>query len=174
MCCQVWSLQRRRARVQASLTVLWCCLRIGPTTGRLAQIPDLHSLLRTVWPDIPMFARPGVLRAVSSAVIIRFRRWIRRKCRSWRCYVTHCLPLLDRSFVLPVCRRRIISLEMVILDIKVVCNGLVNYSSLNHTHRSLTVILTEPWHRRSGENSYFQNGKLFNFSDSTISVNIFY
>jgi hypothetical protein len=46
--------------------------------------------------------------------------------------------------------------------------------ALNHTHRSLTVILTEPWHRRSGENSYFQNGKLFNFSDSTISVNIFY
>ena len=158
MCCQVWSLQRRRARVQASLTVLWCCLRIGPTTRRLAQIPDLHSLLRTVWPDIPMFARPGVLRAVSSSVIIRFRRWIRRKCWSWRCYVTHGLPLL----------------EMVILDIKVVCNGLVNHSSLNHTHRSLTVILTEPWHRRSGENSYFQNGKLFNFADSTISVNIFY
>jgi hypothetical protein len=80
-------IQRRRARVQASLTVLWCCLRIGPTTGRLAQIPDLHSLLRTVWPDIPMFARPGVLRAVSSAFIIRFRMWIRRKCLSWRWYI---------------------------------------------------------------------------------------
>jgi hypothetical protein len=59
---------------------------------------------------------------------------------------------------------RIICLEMVIQDIKVVCNGLVNHSSQNNTHRSLTVILTEPWHRRSGENSYFQNGKLFNFS----------
>jgi hypothetical protein len=36
-----------------------------------------------------------------------------------------------------------------------VCNCLVSHSSLNHTHRSLTVILTEPWHRRSCENLNF-------------------
>jgi hypothetical protein len=47
--------------------------------------------------------------------------------------------------------------------IKVVCNGLVSHFSLNHTHRSLTVILEEPWHRRSCENSNFQNGSLFTF-----------
>ena len=54
--------------------------------------------------------------------------------------------------------------------IQVVCNGLLSHSSLNHTHRSLTVILTEPWHRHrhSCENSNFQNGKLFTFVDSTI------
>jgi hypothetical protein len=28
--------------------------------------------------------------------------------------------------------------------IKVVCNGLVSHSSLNHTHRLVTVILTVP------------------------------
>ena len=78
--------------------------------------PDWRSLLRTVWPEIRTFARPGVLRAVSSAVIIRFRRWIRRKFLSWRCDVTRGLPLRGLSFVLPVCRRRIISLEIVILD----------------------------------------------------------
>jgi hypothetical protein len=36
-------------------------------------------------------------------------------------------------------------------------------------NRSLTVILTEPWHRRSCENSNFQNGKLFTFDVSTIN-----
>ena len=92
------------------------CLRIGPTTGRLTWSPDSHSLLRTVWPEILTFAKPDVLRAVSSAVIIRFWRWIRRICLSWRCEVTRDLPLRGLSFVLPVCRRRIASLEMVILD----------------------------------------------------------
>ena len=116
MCCQVWSLQRRRARLQASFAVLWRCLRIGPTTGRLARSPDSCSHLRTVYPDIRTFVRPGVLRAVSSAVIIRFRRWIRRKYLSWPCDVTRGLPLRCLSFVLPVCRRHIISLAMVILD----------------------------------------------------------
>jgi hypothetical protein len=53
--------------------------------------------------------------------------------------------------------------------IKVVFNGLVSHSSLNHTHHSLTVILREPWHRRSSKNSNFQNGKLFTFVDSTIN-----
>ena len=112
MCCQVWS---SNDGVQ-ELTVLWRCLRIGPTTGRLARGPDSRSLLRTVWPEIRTFARPGVLRTVSSVVITRFRRWIRRKCLSWRYDVTCGLPLRDHSFILPVCRRRIISLEMVILS----------------------------------------------------------
>ena len=116
MCCQVWSLQRRWARAQASLAVLWRCLSIGPTIGCLAQSPYSRSLLRTVWPEIRTFARPGVLRAVSSAVIMWFRRWIRRTCLSWRCDVTRGLPLRGLSFVLSVCRRRIISLEMVIPD----------------------------------------------------------
>ena len=94
------------------------CLRIGPTTGRLTRSSDLRSLLRTVlvWPEIRTFAKPGVLRAVSSVVIIRFLRWIRLKCLSWRCDVTRGLPLRGLSFVLPVCRRRIISLKIVILD----------------------------------------------------------
>jgi hypothetical protein len=116
MCCHVWSLQRRRARAQTSLAVLWRCLRIGPTTGRLARSPDSRSLLRTVWPEIRTFARPGVLRAVSSVAVIWFWRWIRRKCLSWRCDVTRGLPLRGLSFVLLVCRRRISSLEMVIID----------------------------------------------------------
>ena len=73
---------------QASLAVLCRCLMIGPTTGRLAWSLDSRSLLRTVWLEIRTFARPRVLRAVSSAVIIRFRRWIRRKCLSWSCDVT--------------------------------------------------------------------------------------
>jgi hypothetical protein len=30
---------------------------------------------------------------------------------------------------------------------KSIFRGLMSHSSLNHTHRSLTVILTEPWHR---------------------------
>jgi hypothetical protein len=111
----MWSLQRRCARAQASLAVLWRCLRISPTTGRLAWGPDSRSLLRTVWPEIWTFARPGVLRAVSSAVIL-FRRWIRRKYLFWRCDVTRGLSLRGLSYVLYVCRRRIISLEMVILD----------------------------------------------------------
>jgi hypothetical protein len=55
-------------------------------------------------------------------------------------------------------------------DIRVVCNGLMSHSRLNYTHRSLTVILTEPWHRRSCENSNFQNDKLFAFVDSTMTV----
>jgi hypothetical protein len=85
MCCQVWSLQRRRERSQASRAVLWRCLKIGPTTGHLARSPDSRSLLRTVWPELRTFPRPGVLRAVSSAIIIRFRRWIRRKClHTWK------------------------------------------------------------------------------------------
>ena len=116
MCCQVWSLQRRHARAQASLVVLWRFLRIGSTPGRLAWSPDSRSILRSVRPVIRTFTRPDVLRAVSSVVIIRFRRWIRWKCLSWRCDVTCGLPLWGLSFVLPVCRRRIISLEMVILD----------------------------------------------------------
>jgi hypothetical protein len=108
--------KRRCARAQARLAVLWRCLRIGSTTGRLARRPDSRSLLRKVWSEIRTFARPCVLRAVSSAVTIQFRRWIRRKYLSWRCDVTHGLPFRDLSFALPVCRRRIISLEMVILD----------------------------------------------------------
>ena len=159
MYCQVWSLQLQRARAEASLAVLWRRLRIGSTTGRLARSPDSHSLLRTVWPDIRTFARPGVLRTVSSAVIIRFRRWIKRQCLSWRCDVTRGLLLRGLSFVLFACRRGIISLEMVILDTSVVCNGLGRHSSLNHTHRSLTFILMETWHRRSCENSNVQNGQ---------------
>jgi hypothetical protein len=116
MCCQVWRLQRRRARAQSSLAVLWRCLGIGPTTGSLVRSPDSRSLLRTVWPEIQTFARPIVLRTVSSAVIIRFRSWIRCKFLSWRCDVTRSLPLRGLSFVLPVCRRRIISLDTVFLD----------------------------------------------------------
>ena len=88
---------------------------------------------------------------------------------SWRCDVTHGLPLRSLSFVTPVGRRPIISLEMVILDILKVCSGLVNNSNLNHTYVSLTAILTKPWHRRSWENSNFQNGKLFTFDNSTIN-----
>ena len=116
MCYQVWSLQQRRARAKAHLAVLWRCFRIGLTTGRLAGSPDSRSLLRTVWRENRTFARPGVLRAVSSTVNIRFWRWIRRKCLSSLCDVTRDLPLHCLSFVLSVCRKRIISLEIVILD----------------------------------------------------------
>jgi hypothetical protein len=56
-CCQVWSLQQPCARAQASLAILWRCLGIGPTTGRLARSPDSRSLLRTVWLEIRTFAR---------------------------------------------------------------------------------------------------------------------
>ena len=112
MCCQVWT----RVRAQAKLTVLWRWLRIGHTTGRLARSPYSRSLLQTVWSEIRTFARPGVLRAVTSAVIIRFQRWIRRKFLSWRCDVTRRLPFRGPSFALPVCWRRIICLEMVFLD----------------------------------------------------------
>jgi hypothetical protein len=45
----------------------------------------------------------------------------------------------------------------------------VETTTIVYHHRSLTVILTEPWHRRSGENSNFQNGKLVTFVDSTIN-----
>jgi hypothetical protein len=38
----------RCARAQASLEVLWRCLRIGSIFGRLAWSPDSRSLLRTV------------------------------------------------------------------------------------------------------------------------------
>jgi hypothetical protein len=65
----VWSLQRRHARAQASLAVLWHCLRIGPTTGHLARSPDSRSLLQTVWSEIQTFGRSGFLQAVSSTVI---------------------------------------------------------------------------------------------------------
>ena len=119
------------------------CLRIGSTTGRLARSPNSRSLLRKVWPETRTFVRPGVLRAVSSVVIIRFRAWISRKCLSWRCHVTHGLSLPGQSFILPVCRKRIISIEIVILDtLKWSATALVSHSSLNHTHRSLMVILT--------------------------------
>jgi hypothetical protein len=50
-----------------------------------------------------------------------------------------------------------------------VSNGLASHFSLNHTGRSLTVILMEPWYRWSCENSNFLHGKLFNFVDSTIN-----
>jgi hypothetical protein len=92
------------------------CLRIGPTSGRLVRSPDSRSRPRTVWPDIWTFAKPGVLRAVSWAVIIRLHRWIRRTSLSWRCDLTRGLPLLGLSFVLPVCRGRITSIQLVILD----------------------------------------------------------
>ena len=63
----------------------------------------------------------------------------------------------DRHLRLIHLRNRMITAEDTArrtpgLDIKVVYNDLVSYSCLNHTHRSLTVILTEPWHRRSCEN----------------------
>ena len=75
-----------------------------------SESADSRSLLRTVRPEIRTFARAGVLREVYSAIIL-FRRWIRSKCLSWFCDVTRGL-----SFLLPVCRRRIISFEIVILD----------------------------------------------------------
>ena len=136
---QLWSLQWRRARAQASLAIQWRCLRIGPTTGRLARGPDWHSLLRTVWSEIRTFTRPGVLRAVSSAVIIRFQRWRRRKCLSSRCEITRGLPLRCLSFLLPVCRRRIISLAMVILDT-------LKWSGTDWwVIRAWTIPTTRPW-----------------------------
>ena len=116
MCCRVWRPQRRYARAQAGLAVIWHWLRIHPTTGRLARSPDSGSLLRSVWPEIRTFARPGVQRAVSSAVIIRFRGWIRRKCLSWSLNVSRGLSLRGLSFVLPICQRQITNLEIVILD----------------------------------------------------------
>ena len=91
----LWSLQQRRARVQASLVVLWCCLRIGPTTGRLAQSPDSRSLPWT----IQTFARPAILREVASLVIIRLYGG------------DVSLPLRGLLFVLLVSRKRITSLE---------------------------------------------------------------
>ena len=104
------------------------------------------------------FARPVVLSRYN-------------KCLSWRCDVTRGLPLRDLSFVLPVCRRRINTLEMVIPDTLKwsATTWWVIQSSLNHTHRSLTVILIMPWNRRSCEHSHFRNGTLFTFVDSTIN-----
>jgi hypothetical protein len=64
-------------------------------------------------------------------------------------------------------------------------NGPVSHSNMNHAHRSLTVILTEPWHWRSCENSIFQNDKwpqtrswdgkltLRNFSVTEQDVNVY-
>ena len=69
-------------------------------------------------------------------------------------------PVL-RPFVLPVCRGRIISIEMVILDT-------LKWSVTAWWVIPAWTILTEPWHRRSCENSNFQNGKLFTFVDSTV------
>jgi hypothetical protein len=57
----VWSLQRRRARTQASLVVIWRCSMIGPTTGRLARSEDSRSHQLTVCSEIRTFARTGVL-----------------------------------------------------------------------------------------------------------------
>jgi hypothetical protein len=37
---------RRHERAEDSLAVLWRCLRIGHTTGRLARSPDSRSLTR--------------------------------------------------------------------------------------------------------------------------------
>jgi hypothetical protein len=36
-------LQRRGARAQASLAVIWRCLRISPTTGRLTRTSSLEA-----------------------------------------------------------------------------------------------------------------------------------
>jgi hypothetical protein len=86
------------------------CTQLKIVQGTLNAIKYRDDIL-----DIWTFARPGALQEVSSAVIILFRRWIRCKCLSWRCGVTCGLSLRGLSFVLPVCRRRITSLEMVIL-----------------------------------------------------------
>ena len=165
MCCQVWSLQLWHARAQASLAVPLRCLRIVPTTGRLARSPDSRSLLRTVWPEILTFARPCVLQAVSTAIIKRLGWWKRRKCMSGRCDVTRGLQLRDLSIVLPVCWRRIISREMVILDtVKLSVLPRPGESFQPEPYpRWLTVILTDPWYRRSCENFNFQNGKIVHF-----------
>ena len=48
----------------------------------------------------------GVTGAVSTAVRNRLRRWDRHMYRSCRRVVTRGRPLLDLSFVVPVCRRR--------------------------------------------------------------------
>jgi hypothetical protein len=119
------------------------CLRIGPTTGRLARSSDLRSLLRTVlvWPEIRTFVKPVVLRAVSSAVIIRFRRWVRLNCLSWRCDVTRGLPFRGLSFVLPVCRRRIYSGKSIFHSHNRVCDDRIRH--LNHPRSSLIVLSTK-------------------------------
>jgi hypothetical protein len=57
------------------LSVLWRCLMIGPTTGRLDRTPDSRSLLRKLLYNIRKIARLDYLRALSSFVIIRFRRF---------------------------------------------------------------------------------------------------
>jgi len=141
-------------------------VRIGPTTGLLTRSPDSLSLLRTVWPKIRAFARPGVLHAASSVVIIRVRRWIRRKCLSWRCDVTRGLPLREMSFVLSVWRWRVISLKMVILDT-------LRWSATAWwVIPAWTIPTTRSqsfWRALSLTNSNFQNGKLLTFVDSTIN-----
>ena len=76
------------------------------------------------------------------------------------------LPLRCLSFVLHVCRRRLISLEMDILD-TLKWSAKAWWVIPVWTHQSFMVILTVPWHRRSCENSNFQNGKLFAFVGST-------
>jgi hypothetical protein len=111
-----------------------------------------------------MFARSGVLRAVP------FRRYhtvpeVKMcKCLSWRCDVTCGLLLRDLSFVLPVCRRRFISLEMVIL-------GTLKWSA---TAWWVIPVWTIPTARsrsfwRSRGIDVLVNGKLFSFVDSTIN-----
>ena len=102
---------------------------------------------------------------MSSAVIIRFRRWMRwmrHKCLSWRSDITRDLPLRCLSFVPLVCRRRINSLEMVILD------------TLKWSATAWWVIpaWTIPTSRSRSFNC--QNGKLFTFVDSTINDLIFW
>ena len=77
----------------------------------------------------------------------------------WR----HTRPAVTWSIIRPTCLSKTnhYSWNGYFRHIEVVCNGLVSHSSLNHIHCSLAVILMEPWHRRSCENSNFQNGKLF-------------
>jgi hypothetical protein len=111
------------------------------------------------------FARSGVLREVFSVIIIWFWRWIRCKCLSWHCDVIRGLLLWGLSFILPVCQRRIINLEMVILDTlkwsPTASWVIPTWTILTARSRSLCC---------SCENSnYFQNGKLFTFVDSTIN-----
>jgi hypothetical protein len=81
---------------------------------------------------------------------------IRRKYLSWRCDVTRGLPLRGLSFILSVCRRQIINLEMVILDT-------LKWSTTAWWVIPAWTIPTA--HSRSN----FQNGKLLTFIDSTIN-----
>jgi hypothetical protein len=74
---------------------------ISTRTSMPRRSPNSRRFLRTVWPEIWTSVRPGVLRAESSAVIIRFQKWIRRTCLSWRYDGTRGLSLRGLSFVLP-------------------------------------------------------------------------